>query len=88
MHHLFFPFQKCVYVRHEILLDQDITARDFLLGVAGSVNGGDTASAAVVDEVNHALKSVGFTAQMEIKFVSALSGGWRMRLAIGFPIPL
>lgn len=73
---------RCVYVRHEILLDQDISARNFLLSVAASAPVA-TSTASLESDVNSALQSVGFTSEMERKFVSTLSGGWRMRLAIG-----
>lgn len=65
---------SCYFVEHEILSDKDDTVINFMRGL---VPEGTTEETLV-----QALTDVGFTDAMQQGGVSALSGGWRMKLAI------
>eukprot|EP01134_Creolimax_fragrantissima_P007657 CFRG7657T1 len=63
---------RCVYVKHEILTDQDTPVVDFLT----------TEEKLPKEECQKALEGVGFSPEMLVAPVSSLSGGWRMKLAL------
>ena len=65
---------KCYYVAHEILSEKDDTVINFMRGMVPKGTSEETLVSSLTD--------VGFSDAMREGPVSALSGGWRMKLAI------
>lgn len=67
---------KCVFVRHEVLVNMSVSVVKFMEEEADGFGGADAAA------IETSLRSVGFDDDMMKKAVTELSGGWRMRLSI------
>ncbi|EKX49595.1 hypothetical protein GUITHDRAFT_157380 [Guillardia theta CCMP2712] len=68
---------KCVFVRHEILANDNQSVLNYM-----EQQGKDANSASSVGEISRVLGEMGFTDKMQNSAVLELSGGWRMKLAL------
>ena len=72
---------RIVYIQHEVHDGGSETCLDYLMRMSG-VEGFDK-QVAPLERVEAVLTELGFTQRMQRGSVAELSGGWRMRLAIG-----
>ena len=67
------------YIRHEVLCDDGIDTRTFLMSLAPE----EKKSAAIIETV---LDQVEFPEEHRAAFVNSLSGGWKMRMSVAISI--
>jgi len=79
-----FPTElKTFYIRHEVVCDDGIDVRQYLMMKAPEHLETEAKKAAKIDEI---LEQVEFPVAERTSFVNSLSGGWKMRLSVALSI--